>query len=114
MLGVFIPILEGSTIKVEILGKNFGIVSILGIIVAIIVGIMSHWKFESRWKHYRLNAEIIRVEGEDFFALSNKYSEFEKHSDAYEKFMGIITSFKRKETKLYIESMDNQSKTSDD
>lgn len=47
--------------------------SILGLIIAIITALNRHLTLDSKWRHYRLNAELIRDEGEDFFALANFY-----------------------------------------
>lgn len=69
--GILIPLLDHSTLKTTILGVEFGPAGIFGIVIAIATGITAHWQFESRWKHYRLQVEIMRAEGEDFLALSN-------------------------------------------
>ena len=109
ILGVLIPILENSSLRIQLLGKEFGIAGLLGLIIAIAAGITAHWKFESRWKHYRLQAEIMRAEGEGFFALSNKYSKYQNHKEALKDFIGIVTLFKRKEVEVYIKTKDDDS-----
>lgn len=108
ILGVFIPLLDNSDLKTTILGVKFGPAGILGIIIAIATGISAHWQFESRWKHYRLQAEIMRAEGEDFFALSNKYAKYQNHKEAIKEFIGIVTLFKRKEVEVYIKSKEDE------
>lgn len=108
ILGVLIPILEKSTKVCTILGKEIGPAGILGLIIAIATGIVAHWKFESRWKHYRLQAEIMRAEGEDFFALANKYSKYKSHKEALKDFIGIITLYKRKEVEVYIKTKEEE------
>jgi len=108
VISVLIPLLDNSTSEITVLGVEFGPAGILGLVIAIATGISAHWQFESRWRHYRLQTEIMRAEGEDFFALSNKYSKYQNHKEALKEFIGIVTLFKRKEVEVYIKTKDDE------
>ncbi len=108
VLGVLIPLLDNSDVETKILGVCFGPAGILGLIIAIATGLSAHWQFESKWKHYRLQAEIMRAEGEDYFALSNKYEKYGNHKEALKEFIGVVTLFKRKEVEVYIKSKEDK------
>ena len=115
--GVMIPVLEGTglddMVKHAIGVKvNIGLISILGLIVAISAGVNRHYTFEEKWRHYRQNAELMRNEGEDFLALSNRYSRYADHEAAFGNFIAFVTNFKRSELQAYMAGPDdNQEST---
>jgi hypothetical protein len=113
--GILIPVLETSSLQFKVLG-NLGIIGILGLTVAIATGLTRHFSFEERWRHYRQHAELIRNEGDDYFALSNNYSECDTHAQAFKEFIAAVTNFKRQEIQSYMiknnKSTKNQNKKS--
>ncbi len=102
VLSLLIPVIEKSKLNINICKWDLTIISILGLIVAILTSLNRQLGFEERWRHYRMNAEAMRNEGDDFFALGSNYSEFDTHKKAYKAFISNITHFKRQEVKAYI------------
>lgn len=117
--GVLIPVLEGTGLDEMVksgigIEFNIGLISLLGLVVAIAAGVNRHYAFEEKWRHYRQNAELMRNEGEDYFALSNRYRRFKTHEDAFSTFMAFVTNFKRNELQAYMagtEDKDSQSES---
>lgn len=100
--GVLIPVIEQSKLNYELGMSSITIISILGLTVAIATALNRHFKFEERWKHYRKSAEIIRSEGEDFFARTGNYKNADSSSEAFKDFVELITNVKRQETNTFI------------
>ena len=57
-----------------------------------------------------MTAGTMRNEGDDFFALSGNYTNFNSHSDAFKKFTATVTSFKQQVVNSYIEDDRNRRK----
>lgn len=108
--GILIPVLENSSLQFKVWG-NLGIIGILGLTVAIATGLSRHFSFEERWRHYRQHAELIRNEGDDYFALCNNYSVFDTHTEAFKEFIAIVTNFKRQEIQSYMTKNNKSSKS---
>jgi hypothetical protein len=58
--------------------------------------------FERKWRHFRITSELIRNEGDDYFALAGNYEKYETHEDAFKIFTHTITTFKRNEVVNYL------------
>lgn len=107
---MLIPIFEQIDWMNNIFDMELTLVSILGLLVAGLTALNRQFGFEEKWRHYRLNAETMRNEGDDYFALSGKYEKFLSHKDAFKSFINTITSFKRQEVNTYIEEKTNKNK----
>lgn len=109
-IGLLIPVVEMSKINYDILGWGISIISILGLIVAALTTLNRQLGFEKKWRHYRMTAEIMRNEGDDFFALAGNYKKFTSHKEGFKAFATSVTSFKRQEIKTYMEEEKNRKK----
>lgn len=101
LFSLIIPILEGSQLK----GYNyFGltIISLLSFIIASLSALNRQLGFESRWRHFRKNAEMVRNEGDDFLGLAGNYQNVKNRQEAFKSFLTIITNFKRQEANSYL------------
>lgn len=103
VLSLLIPVIEKSKINVNIYNLDLTLISILGLTVAALTTLNRQLGFEQKWRHYRMTAETMRNEGDDFFALSGNYEKFTSHLDAFKRFITVITSYKRQEVNTYIE-----------
>lgn len=102
--GVLIPVLEGTSYGDKAqspFGVGISVVGLLGLVVAILTALTRFFGFEERWQHYRKNAEMMRSEGDDFFALSGNYKEYTTHNEAFRPFIASVTAFKRQEVGSY-------------
>jgi Protein of unknown function (DUF4231) len=93
--GVIIPILVGYN-KSEYLALTFSI----SLIVAICGAINELFNYKEYWYHHRLNTELLRTEGWDFFLLDGPYQNFKTHQEAFETFNDKVKSI----LKLSLES----------
>jgi len=72
------------------------------LVVAICAGIDTLYNFGDVWREKRTAAELIKSEGFSFFALTDHYSEFKTHQDAYKLFADNVEKLIRSEIKEYI------------
>ncbi len=110
VISLLIPVIEQITWINKIFDLELTLVSIFGLIVAALTSLNRQFGFEEKWRHYRLGAETMRNEGDDYFALSGKYEKFLSHKEAFKLFTGTITSYKRQEVNTYIEEKINRTK----
>lgn len=105
VLGLLIPIIEGSKLNYDLFqtDSNISVISVLGLIVAGLTTLNRQIGFEEKWRHYRNSAEAIRNEGDDFFALAGGYEIYSSHKEAFKIFIKTITSFKRQEVNNYMQ-----------
>ncbi|ASS48948.1 MAG: hypothetical protein A3D31_05565 [Candidatus Fluviicola riflensis] len=100
---LLIPVIEGIDKSTTSLPFGLSIVSVISIMIALITALNRQMNFDARWKHFRKNAEMMRNEGDDFFALSGEYKKFENHGEGFRDFMTSVTLFKRHEVDHYLE-----------
>jgi hypothetical protein len=110
IFSLLIPVIEKTKLNVDFSQWDISIVSILGFIVAALTSLNRQFGFEEKWRHYRLNAETMRNEGDDYFALTGKYENCITHKVAFKTFISTVTSFKRQEVTTYIEEEKKEKK----
>ena len=108
-LSLVIPVLETSKLNTNLFNWDIPLVSVIGIMVAALTAANRQFGFEEKWRHYRMAAEMMRNEGDDFFALAGRYEQFDSHEKAFAQFIKTVTTSKRAETNSYVE-MDNKEK----
>ena len=111
VLSLIIPVLEGSNLK-NISYSGFTIISLLSFIIASLSTLNRQLGFESTWRHYRKNAELVRNEGDDFLALAGDYQHVNNQQEAFKLFLTTITNFKRQEAYSYLHN-DKEKKKND-
>lgn len=58
----------------------------LSLCVALAAALESFFRSGDRWRHYRRNAEALRLEGMQFLMLSGPYTKAASHEDAFHDF----------------------------
>ena len=113
--GVIIPILSNTKFEVRMGDKftfsNLTLITILGVVVAIGIGLNQILKYEDRWNLYRRNAELLKNEGENFIGLGGAYHEAADHQHAFRDFNTNIASIKRQDVSNYFEKVLSKEKT---
>lgn len=101
--GVIVPALIGLNLGSENISKFVRLVAfIISLTVAICVAIEQFFHYGDRWRHYRQNAERLKIEGWQFSQLSGPYADFSKHADAFKIFVGCVEEIQQREIELFI------------
>lgn len=111
IFSLLIPVLEGSKLK-NFCYSGLTIISLLSFIVAALSALNRQIGFESKWRHFRKNAELVRNEGDDFLALAGDYQHVNNQQEAFKLFLTTITNFKRQEANSYLHN-DKEKKKND-
>lgn len=99
--GVLIPVVINLPFDLSKLTATF-----LGIIVSISAGVNQSYRFNDRWRHFRLISEELKIEGERFFALGEKYIDFNTHdNDAFKLFVTNIELIKENQIDTYLKKI---------
>lgn len=74
----------------------------LSLLVAISAAIDGLFRFGERWRHYRLIAERLKIEGWQFFQLSGPYEGQAGHAAAHPEFAARVEEIIRSDVEQYI------------
>ena len=101
--GVTIPALVGLNVGQDgerwVQWLTFG----LGLLVAAAVAVEEFFRFGDRWRHYRLQSELLRGEGWAFLQLAGpSYRRYASHADAFRLFVARAEETIRQEVGVYI------------
>ena len=77
-------------------------VSILGVITAVCISINETFKFNDKWKHFRRQVEMARIEGEKYISLAGEIYKEKSHMEALPIFMDMLVNIKNVEIDEYI------------
>lgn len=96
ILGVLIPVLA-NIIGNPSLAKD--VITVLGVLLAILTGIYQFRRPEERWRHYRTLHELYLNELWDYISLSGTYADKDKkgHSELFAEFNSNMMRFRREE-----------------
>jgi hypothetical protein len=82
------------------------VTTFLGVTVSIAAGINQSYRFNDRWRHFRLISEELKIEGELFFALGEKYQSFITHNnEAFKLFITNVESIKKNQIDTYMKKV---------
>ncbi len=101
--GVIVPALVGLK-----MGDSGGsecvrwLAFVIGLMVAISVSVEEFFHYGERWRHYRRNAELLKMEGWQFFQLAGPYQQFSTHPEAYQEFAARVEKIFGQELDVYI------------
>jgi hypothetical protein len=73
----------------------------LSLCVAIATALESFLRSGERWRHYRRNAEALRLEGMQYFMLSGPYTNAVTHNDAFHDFATRLNAILSTEVDAY-------------
>jgi hypothetical protein len=74
----------------------------LSLLVAISAAIDGLFRFGERWRHYRLIAERLKVEGWQFFQLSGPYGQQAGHAAAQPEFAARVEEIIKSDVERYV------------
>jgi hypothetical protein len=97
--GILIPVTI-NVIPSPIYSKLTG--TVLGIIVSISASINQSYRFNDRWKHFRLISEELKIEGEKYLSLSGKYTLYDSYDKAFKLFMTNVENIKEAQIDSFI------------
>lgn len=100
--GITIPALSAFNIPTP---YDKMVTSVLGIITASCIGLNQSFKFNDKWKHFRRQAELARIEGERFVALAGEAYRNSTHRLAFPTFIDRLATAKNEEIKEYIDTV---------
>jgi hypothetical protein len=104
--GISIPAISAFQIPEP---YNKMVISIIGVITASCIGLNQSFKFNDKWKHFRRQVEIARIEGEKFIALADQDYSGKTHKDGLPVFIKNLSILKKEEIKDYFDSINNLS-----
>jgi hypothetical protein len=101
--GVTIPALVGLNVGQDGERPVQWLTFALGLLVAAAVALEEFFRYGDRWRHYRLQAELLRGEGWAFLQLAGpSYRRFSTHADAFRLFVARAEETIRQEVGVYI------------
>ena len=101
--GVIVPALvslniNGSNVQAIIGWIAFG----LSQIVAISAAVEEFFHYGERYRHYRNTAELMKIEGWQFFQLSGPYRNTQSHTEIYPDFAQRVESIMQRDVEGYL------------
>ena len=108
--GVIVPaLLSLSFTNTVTLSYVHGITFVLSLVVAISVAVEEFFHYGERWRHYRSNVELLKIEGWQFFQLSGRYKNL-SHVNVYPVFAENVENILQKEVDVYITDVVKETK----
>ena len=77
--------------------------AVVGLVVAILTGLDSFFRFGLRWQQQRQAAAEIESEGWEFLELSGTYATHGNHKEAYKQFLGRLEAINRRLATAYLD-----------
>ena len=75
---------------------------VVSFIVAATAGLDGFFKYSDLYTQYRESAELLKIEGWSYFALSGEYGRYRTHSDAFEKFTQRVEDVIRRDVRAVV------------
>ena len=111
--GVIVPALVGININGNNVKEVIGWVAFgLSQIVAISAAVEEFFQYKKRYLHYRNSAELMKIEGWQFFQLSGPYVNATSHSAVYADFADRVESIMQRDVEGYISKVVSEKKGS--
>jgi hypothetical protein len=112
--GVIIPILISLDFKDQMTNNIFRWISIcLGGVVAISSAVEEFFHYGERWQHYRRTAESLKIQGWQFSQLSEPYSNYESHTQAFPVFVSQVEGILQRDVEMYMTQVEQNKKDQD-
>ncbi len=104
--GVIVPALVGININGNNIKEAIGWVAFaLSQVVAISAAVEEFFQYKKRYLHYRNSAELMKIEGWQFFQLSGPYINAQSHSAVYAEFADRVESIMQRDVEGYISTV---------
>ena len=75
---------------------------ILSLAVALSTATEQFFNYGDRWRNYRRRAEMLKIEGWQFFQLSGYYRKFDSHAQAYHRFASRVEEIVQEDVQVYL------------
>ena len=79
------------------------VTALVGLVVAILTGLDSFFRYGLRWQQQRRSAVELESEGWEFLELSGEYAEFESHNAALRTFLGNLEESNKRLALTYLD-----------
>jgi Protein of unknown function (DUF4231) len=93
---ILIPVLTANDLDFRFLTLS------IGLIVAISTAIEELFKYKDYWYHHRIDAELLRSEGWQFFQKIGHYKEYSSHREAFPIFATRIEEISQSSVDSFI------------
>lgn len=104
--GLRLMMIIGGVIVPALISLNLPVLHyitiILSLLVAVSAAVEEFFHYGERWRHYRRIVESLKTEGWHFFQLSEFYSQYQTHTEAYPVFAGRVESIIQQDVDVYI------------
>ena len=101
--GVIVPALVSLNINANNIQAMMGWIAFcLSQVVAISAAVEEFFHYGERYRHYRNTAELMKIEGWQFFQLSGVYRNSQSHIDAYVDFAERVENIMQRDVEGYL------------
>jgi hypothetical protein len=112
--GLLLPTLATLPNYINARLTEWGII-IVSFIVAASAGLEGFFKYADLYSQYRESAELLKIEGWSYFALSSQYGRYSTHREAFEKFTQRVEDIIRRDVRAVVSSDEREkAKSSED
>ena len=81
---------------------------VISVVVAVTAAVEEFFHYGERWRHYRRMAEWLKIEGWKFFQLTEPYSVYKTHTDAYTAFANQVEAILQQDVEGYVSGVVQQ------
>lgn len=74
----------------------------LSLVVAVCIAVEEFFHYGDRWRHYRQQAELMKMEGWRFFQLAEPYAAHGSHAAAYPTFAARVEDLLRQDVDVFV------------
>lgn len=101
--GVIVPALVSLNINGNNIQAIMGWIAFsLSQVVAISAAVEEFFHYGERYRHYRNTAELMKIEGWQFFQLSGPYRDSQSHTEVYAKFAERVETIMQRDVEGYL------------
>ena len=100
--GVLVPALVSLSLTGTAAEAIRWVTFVLSLAVALSTAIEQFFNYGDRWRNYRRRAELLKIEGWQFFQLSGSYRRYDAHAEAYPKFASRVEEIIQEDVQVYI------------
>jgi hypothetical protein len=105
--GILLPTLAALPDSLPAWLNQWSII-VVSFIVAATAGLEGFFKYGDLYTQYRESAELMKIEGWSYFALSGQYGRFDTHYAAFEKFTRRIEDIIRMDVRAVLSSEEGE------
>jgi hypothetical protein len=100
--GVMLPALVGLKLSGSVADTIYWLTWTISLLVAGSAAIEEFFHLGERWRHYRRTAEMLKIEGWQFFSLAGPYGGYRTHGEAFATFAARVEGVIQPSVEVYI------------